>query len=145
MRRREMWRGVVYTLLAVAIGGGAMLLVGGAAAPTTQGLILQTASHLGTAAAGNGDPAYLLVSAYNEAGSIRGIASGSFSVSVLAAPNGATPITKTAVTEPVSGVYKISLAPELSQYRWVSGKYVMSITFTSPNGSGVTLSELVIP
>lgn len=145
MKRRQVLQGALYTILAVAVGAGAMLLVGSAAAPTTQGLILQTSNHLGTAAAGNRDAAYVLVSAYNEAGSIRGIASGSFSVSVVAAPNAASPTTKTGMTEPVSGVYKIALAPELSQHRWTSGKYVISVAFTSPNGSGVTLGELVIP
>lgn len=145
MKRNQVWRGAIYTILIVAIGAGAMLLVGSAAAPTTQGLILQTSNHLGTAAAGNRDEAYVIVSAYNEAGSIRGIASGSLSVSVVASPNGANPLKKTGVTEPVSGVYTIALAPDLSQHRWSSGKYVMSVTFTSPNGSGVTLAELVIP
>lgn len=142
--RDTVLRGAVYTILVVLVGAGAMLLVGSAAAPTTRGLILLTSNHVGTAASGNRDEAYVLVSAYNEAGAIRGIGSGSFSVSVVASPNGATPVTKTGITEPVSGVYKIALAPELSQHRWASGKYVMSITFTSPNGSGVTLAELAI-
>ena len=145
MKRGALLRGAVYTILVMAIGAGAILLVGSAAAPTTQGLILQTSSHLGTAASGNREEAYVLVSAYNEAGAIRGIASGSFSVSVVASPSAASPIKKAGLTEPVSGVYKIALTPELSQHRWAAGKYVMSITFTSSNGSGVTLADLVIP
>jgi hypothetical protein len=137
-------RKLVYILMAAAVGAGVMLLTASTFAPTTQGLILQAASHSGAAAAGNRNEAFILISAYNEAGPIRGIAGGSFSVAVVAAPDGANPIKKTGVAEPVSGVYKIGLAPDLSQHRWSEGNYVMGITFTSPNGSGVAVGQLII-
>ncbi|GEM_PF-1697235 len=145
MKRHEMTRRVACSIVVMAIGIGAVLLLGGAAAaPTTQGLILQTTSQIGTAAGGNRNEAYMIVAAYNEAGPIRGIASGSLSVAVVAAPAGSDPLKKFNVTEPVSGVYKIALAPELSSHRWSSGTYVLSITFTSPNGTGVVVGGLVI-
>jgi hypothetical protein len=116
----------------------------GALAPTTEGLILQATSHTGAAAVGNQSEAFVLVSAYNAAGSIRGLATGSLAVTVVAAPDGANPLKKVAMTEPVSGVYRISLSPELSSHRWSAGKYVVSIAFTSANGSGVVLADIVI-
>ena len=145
MAHRRILHSVVFGALATVIGIGAVLLLGGAAAaPTTQGLVLQTSSHAGGALPGNGNEAYILVGIYNEAGPIRGIVAGSLYVAVVAAPSGAAPIKKSSVTEPVSGVYKIALAPELSSHRWASGRYVISITLTSANGSGVALADLVI-
>ena len=93
---------------------------------------------------GNRNEAFVLVSAYNAAGRIRGLAMGSFSVFVVAAPDGANPLKNVSMTEPVSGVYKISLAPELSSHRWSTGKYVIALSLTSANGSGVVLADLVI-
>jgi hypothetical protein len=145
MAKKKVIRGVVCTALAVSIGVCVLLLLGGAAAaPTTTGLILQTSSHSGTAAAGNRNEAYVLVSAYNEAGSIRAIPGGSFSVAVVASPNGADPVKKVSVAEPVSGVYKIAVTPELSSHRWSSGKYVLAVTFTTASGSGVAVAGLEI-
>jgi len=145
MGKERISRLVICGTLVVAVGVALVLLLSGAAAaPTTQGLILQAAGQAGTAATGNRNEAYLIVAAYNEAGPIHGIAGGSFLASVVAAPTGADPIKKVVVTEPVSGVYKIALTPDLSSHRWSSGKYVVSVTFTSPNGSGVTVGELVI-
>jgi hypothetical protein len=145
MRTNTTARIVVYGILATAIGIGAVLLLGGAAAPpTTEGLILQATGHPAAAAAGNRNEAFVILSAYNVAGPIRGIASGSLSVAVVAAPIGSDPVKKVTVTEPVSGVYKIALAPDLASHRWSTGKYVISITFTSPNGTGVVVGDLVI-
>ena len=145
MKRHEITRSVVCSIAVVAIGIGAVLLLGGAAAaPTTQGLILQATSQIGATVEGNRNEAYVIVSAYNEAGPIRGIASGSLSIAVIAAPAGADPLKKVNVTEPVSGVYKIAVAPELSSHRWSSGTYVLSITLTSSSGTGVVVGALAI-
>ena len=144
---RNAWnrRHTVYGLLIVGIGLGAVLLLTGAvAAPSTEGLILQVACHPGTAAPGNGNEAYVLVSIYNAAGPVRGLSSGNLSVSVVAGPTGAPPLKKGSVLEPVSGVYKIGLAPELSSQRWVGGTYVVSVALTSSNGSGVVVGELIV-
>lgn len=121
-----------------------MLLTGGAAAPTTQGLILHAVGHPGSAASGNGADAYVVVSIYNEAGPVRELASGSLSLAVVAAPGSAPPIRKTSVVEASGGIYRIALAPELSSQRWVSGRYVIGVTLTSANGSGVTVADLTI-
>ena len=135
----------IYSVLAIGIIVGAVLLLSGAAAaPTTQGLILQTEGHSGAAVAGNGSEAYIFVAIYNEAGPVRELVSGSLSVSVVAAPSGAPPIRKANVTEPVSGVYRIALFPELSSQRWVAGRYVVGVSLTSQNGSGVAVAELNI-
>jgi hypothetical protein len=115
-----------------------------AAAPTTQGLILQAEGHPGSAAVGNGNEAYVFVSVYNEAGPVHGLASGSLSASVIGAPTGAPPLRKANVTEPVSGIYRIALSPELSSQRWAAGTYVVGVALTSPNGSGVVVAGLVI-
>jgi len=145
MEKGQTSRLVVFGAFAVAITAGLVLLLSGAAAaPTTEGLILQATGHPGTAAAGNRNEAYIIVVAYNQAGPIRGIAGGSFAATVVAAPTGADPIKKVTVSEPVSGVYKIALTPDLSSHRWARGKYAISVGFTSPNGSGVTVGELVI-
>jgi hypothetical protein len=145
MKRQAAVRRLLYALLVVVVGVSAVWLTAGTFAPTTQGLILQTASHPATAATGNRDEAFVLVSAYNEAGPIRGILGGSFSVAVVASPDGADPVKKASVTEAVSGAYKIGLAPELSNHRWTGGRYVIAITLTSANGSGVALASLEIP
>lgn len=144
MRNRLVVRRILYAIVALTAIAATVLVMGSAAAPTTQGLILQATGQIGTAAGGNRNEAYVIVAAYNEAGPIRGIASGSLSVAVVAAPTGADPLKKVNVTEPVSGVYKVALAPELSPHRWSSGKYVISITLTSANGSGVALGSLDI-
>lgn len=130
--------------IAIMAVGAAAIVTGSMAAPTTQGLILQATSVLATAAAGNRTEAYVFISVYNEAGPVRGITAGSLSLAVAGAPAGAVPVRKTSVREPVSGVYRISLAPELSSHRWSSGSYVIGITLTSSNGSGVVLATLEI-
>ena len=144
MTQRVAVRKIFYGMSVVAVGILTVLLISGTFAPTTQGLMLQTSSHSGTASAGNRNDVYVFVSAYNEAGPIRGILDGSFSISILASPEGASPIKKTGITEPVTGIYKITLTPDLSSHRWAVGKYVIGITFTSANGSGVTVAEVVI-
>lgn len=144
MARYVAIRRILYACLVVGVVTAAVLLTASTFAPTTQGLILQTSGHSGTAAAGNRNEAFILVSAYNEAGPIRGIPGGSFSIAVVASPSGADPIKKTGVTEPVSGIYKISLALELSPHRWSSGKYVLAVTFTTASGSGVAVADLEI-
>ncbi len=145
MNRKNIFSRAVWASLAIAAVVTATVITMGSLAPTTEGLILQATSQIGTAAVGNGNEAFILVSAYNAAGSVRGLATGSFGVTVVAAPANAAPLKKVAMTEPASGVYKISLTPELSSQRWVSGKYILAITLTSANGSGVTLAEMVIP
>lgn len=144
MKKRTSLQKALFVTLAMAAVVAATLITTGALAPTTQGLILQATSYVGAAAVGNRNEAAVFVSAYNEAGPIRGLATGSLAVTVVAAPDGANPLKKIAMTEPVSGVYKISLAPELSSHRWSAGKYVVSISFTSANGSGVVLADLTI-
>jgi len=145
MGKGRISRLVVCGTLVVVVGVGLVLLLSGAAtAPTTEGLILQATGYASTAAAGNRNEAYVIVAAYNEAGPIRGLAAGSLSVAVVAAPAGADPLKKVTVTEPVSGVYKIALVPELSSHRWSNGSYGISITLTSANGSGVVLATLEI-
>jgi hypothetical protein len=145
MKKVTETRRFIHGVLAAGIVVGSALLLGGAvAAPTTQGLVLQTESHCGLALAGNGNESYVFVSVYNEAGPVRGIASGSLSVSVIAVPPGAPPIKKTAFTETVGGIYKIALSPELSSQRWTAGKYVVAVALTSQNGSGVAVASLVI-
>lgn len=137
--RKSFFLGLALAVLAVMI-----FLVAATFAPTTEGLALHAVGHQGTAGVGNRNEASLLVSAYNVAGPIRGIPSGSFSVTVLASPAGSDPIKKVAVSEAVGGIYRITLTPELSSHRWSEGSYVMGITFTSPNGSGVIVAELRI-
>ena len=144
MVERRSIRKYLYLVIATAIGAATIFLAATTFAPTTEGLALHAVGYQGAAAIGNRDDAAVFVSAYNEAGSIRGIAGGSFSVAVLAAPAGADPVKKAGVSEPVSGIYKVSLTPELSQHRWSAGTYVIGITFTSANGSGVVLAELAI-
>jgi len=144
MARATAARRVLYGAAVVALGASAFLLVAATSAPTTQGLILQAVGHAGSAAVGNRNEAYVVVSAYNEAGSIRGIVGGSFSITIVGSPSGADPVRKAGVTEPVSGVYKIALAPELSQHRWSAGKYLVAVAFTSASGSGVVVGELLI-
>lgn len=100
--------------------GAVSVLGGGAAAPMTGGLILQGASHSGGAVA------------------------GSFSAAIVPAPTGAYPIKKVSVTEPVRGVHRIALAPEFSSHRWSGGKYVIGVTLTSANGSGVVGIDLIV-
>jgi hypothetical protein len=145
MRSKIVLSRTVLSVFAVAAVIAATLITVGALAPTTEGLALQATSHIGTAAVGNRNEAFVLVSAYNAAGSIRGLAVGSFAVTVVAAPENANPLKRVVMTEPVSGVYKISLAPELSSHRWSAGKYTFAIALTSANGSGVCLAEIVIP
>ena len=145
MKRQKTARRLLLALLVLGVGVSAVWLTAATFAPTTHGLILQTASHSGTAAAGNRNEAAVLVSVYNEAGPIRGVPAGSFSVVIVASPDGTDPVKKTGVSEPVSGVYRIGLAPELSNHRWTGGRYVIAITFTSANGSGVALASLDIP
>lgn len=144
MRNRRMARGLLYALAAIIAVAAAAIVTGSRAAPTTQGLILQATSTPAAAVAGSRSEVYIFVSIYNEAGPVRGIAAGSLSVAVVGAPAGADPVKKTSVTEPVTGVYKIALTPELSSHRWSSGTYVISITLTSANGSGVALAKLEI-
>ena len=145
MEKGRVTKFVVFGTFAVAIAAGLVLLLSGAAAaPTTAGLILQATGHSGGAVAGNRNEAHVILSAYNEAGPIRGIASGSLSVAVVAAPAGSDPVKKVSVAEPVSGVYKVALAPDLSSHRWSAGKYVISVTLTSPNGTGVVVGDLMI-
>lgn len=144
MGERRSLRKYLYPVLAMAIGAVTILLVASAFAPTTEGLALHAVGHQGTAGVGNRNEASLLVGAYNAAGPVRGIPGGSFSVVVLASPAGSDPVKKVAVTEAVGGIYRITLAPELSQHRWSEGNYVMGVTFTSPNGSGVVVAELQI-
>jgi hypothetical protein len=144
MDKRNSVRKNVFLGLAVAILAVTIFLVSATFAPTTEGLALQAVGHQGTAGVGNRNEASLLVSAYNVAGPIREIPAGSFSVAVLASPAGSDPIKKVAVSEPVGGIYRITLAPELSSHRWSDGSYVIGITFTSPNGSGVVVAELRI-
>jgi hypothetical protein len=136
---------IVRVALVVAVAAGVwVLLTGSAAAPTTQGLILQAVGYAGTAAVGNGNDAYAIVSVYNEAGPVRGLASGSLSIAIAAAPADAPPVHKTGVVETSSGIYRIGLAPELSSQRWVSGTYVIGITLTSADGSGVAVADFAI-
>jgi hypothetical protein len=137
--RKSFFLGLALAVLAVMI-----FLVAATFAPTTEGLALHAVGHQGTAGVGNRNEASLLVSAYNVAGPIHGIPGGSFSVTVLASPAGSDPIKKVAVSEAVGGIYRITLTPELSSHRWSEGSYVMGITFTSPNGSGVIVAELRI-
>ena len=144
MRNRPMARKLLYVLAAIMAVGAASIVTGSMAAPTTQGLVLQATSTSAAAVAGSRSEAYIFVSIYNEAGPVRGIAAGSLSVAVVGAPAVADPVTKASVTEPVSGVYRISLVPELSSHRWSSGTYVIGITLTSANGSGVVLARLDI-
>jgi len=144
MNKRRSNRIYLYVSAVVAIGVGVLFLVATTYAPTTEGLVLHALSHPGTAAAGNRNEASLLVSAYNAAGPIRGVPGGSFSIVVAASPAGATPIAKVAVSEVATGIYRITVAPERSQDRWSAGLYVLGITLTSPNGSGVVVAELQI-
>jgi len=144
MRMRRATRKALYVIGSVAAIAAVVLVLGNAAAPTTEGLILQAVGHAGTAAAGNRNEVYVLVSAYNAAGPIRGILGGSLSVTVVAAPANADPMKKVSVTEPASGVYKIALMPDLSSHRWSSGRYVLSVAFTSPSGTGVVVVDVVI-
>jgi len=144
MKQRRVVRGFIGTGVVVAVALAAVLLTASTLAPTTQGLILQTVSSPEAAASGNRNEAALFVSVYNEAGSVRGLPGGSFSVAVLTAPTGAAPIVKSGVTESVSGIYRIGLTPELSAHRWSSGTYILGVTLTSANGSGIALAELVI-
>ena len=144
MVKQRYVRRLIYGVLIAATALGAALLLSGAAAPTTQGLILQAEGHPGAAAAGNGNEAYVFVSVYNEAGPVHGLAAGSLSASVLGGPAGAPPLKKASVTEPVSGIYKVALSPELSSQRWAAGTYVVGVTLTSQNGSGVVVASLVI-
>lgn len=135
------WGTIVKSLCAISaigVAATAMFLVAG------QRLILKTASHSGKAAAGNRCEGFVFISAYNETGPIRGMASDSISVTVVSAPEDASPVKNAGMSEPVSGIYKISVAPELSQHRWSTGTYVLGVNLTSPNGSGVALAELVI-
>jgi len=144
MRIRRATRKALYVIGCVAAIAAVVLVLGSAAAPTTEGLILQAVGHSAAAAAGNRGEVYLFVSAYNAAGPVRGIPAGSLSVAVVAAPTGADPIVKASVSEPVGGVYRIALTPDLSSHRWSRGKYVLSLTFTSPSGSGVIVGTVVI-
>jgi len=137
-RRRIRWIG------AAAIGAAAVFILATAFAPTTEGLALHAVGFQGAAAAGNRNEASILVSAYNAAGPVRGVPGGSFSVVVAASPPDSHPLAKVAVTEVASGVYRIALTPELSQHRWSTGSYVVGVTLTSPNGSGVVVAELRI-
>ena len=137
-RRHARWAG------AVAVLAGAAFVLATTFAPTTEGLALYAVGHQGTAAPGNRNEASVVLSAYNAAGPIRGIPGGSFSIAVAASPADSDPLAKDAVTEVASGVYRIALAPQLSQHRWSAGSYVISVTLTSPNGSGVVLADLRI-
>ena len=129
---------------AIGISATVMFLVAGSSATISHRLILKTACHSSKAATGNRSEGFLFVSAYNEAGPIRGLASGNIAVAVVSAPKDAAPVRIMGMTEPIGGIYKISVAPELSQQRWSSGMYVMGVRFISPHGSGVALAELVI-
>jgi len=145
MWNRPMRRSVFYLLATALVAVAAVgILTGSAAAPTTKGLALQTAVDPARALAGNRDEAHVFVAVYNEAGPVHGVAAGGFSVAIVAAPESASPVRKVGVIEPVAGVYRISLAPELSSHRWTRGLYVISISVTSPSGSGVVLAELEI-
>ena len=130
--------------LSILVLASVLLLLGALAAPTTEGLVLGTRTHNGSALVGNRNEAFVFVSAYNSAGSIRGLLSGSLSATVVAAPENAAPIKKASFTEVSSGVYKIGFAPELSQHKWSAGKYVIAISLTSANGSGVVLAEVLV-
>jgi hypothetical protein len=137
--RKSFFLGLALAVLAVMI-----FLVAATFAPTTEGLALHAVGHQGTAGVGNRNEASLLVSAYNAAGPIRGIPGGSFSIVVIASPADSDPIQKAAVSEVTSGIYRITLVPELSSHRWSKGSYVVGVALTSPNGSGVVLGELQI-
>jgi hypothetical protein len=144
MDARKSVRTYVRLALAMTIGAATVFLVATTFAPTTAGLALDAVGHQGTAGVGNRNEASLLVSAYNAAGPIRGIPGGSFSIVVIASPADSDPIQKAAVSEVTSGIYRITLVPELSSHRWSKGSYVVGVTLTSPNGSGVVLAELQI-
>ena len=145
MDTRRVWSLRARWSAAAAVLVGTALVLAATFAPTTEGLVLHAIGYPGTAAAGNRDEAFVVLSAYNAAGPIRGIPGGSFSIAVAASPTDSAPLAKETVTEAASGVYRIALAPQLSQHRWSAGSYVISVTLTSPNGSGVALAELRIP
>lgn len=128
-------------ILAVAVA----LLVGGwAAAPTTEGLIMNALGGEGLAGAGNNEEAYIVVSVYNAAGPVGGLAGGSFSVeAVVVAPFG-TVVTKSRVVETPRGVYLIGVVPTKASTGWQKGHYVVAVTLTSPNGSGVAIADLSV-
>ncbi len=135
---------VGYVLLGVLAIGVAILVGGWAAAPTTEGLILQAVAHEALAGAGNNEEAYIVVSVYNAAGPVGGLAGGSFSVDTILVAAGGTTVTKSRVLESPKGVYMIAIVPTKASTGWQKGHYIVAVTLTSPNGSGVTLADLSV-
>ncbi|MCX6094761.1 MAG: hypothetical protein NTY63_08095 [Candidatus Bipolaricaulota bacterium] len=135
---------VGYILLGVLAIGVAILVGGWAAAPTTEGLILHAVGQEGLAGVGNNEEAYVVISVYNAAGPVGGLAGGSFSVeAVVVAPLG-TSVTKSRVAEAPRGVYLIGVVPTKASTGWQKGHYIVAVTLTSPNGSGVTVADLSV-
>ena len=60
---------------------------------------------------------------------------------VVVAPFG-TVVTKARVVETPRGVYLIGIVPTKASTGWQKGHYVVAVTLTSPNGSGVTVADL---
>ena len=145
MRETKARRTMVgYILLGIVAIGVSILVGGWAAAPTTEGVVLQAVAGEGLAGAGNNEEAYIVVSVYNAAGPAGDIASGSFAVdAVVVAPYG-TGVTKSRVLESPKGVYLIGVVPQKSSVGWQKGHYILAVTLTSSHGSGVTLADLSV-
>jgi hypothetical protein len=144
MNRRNGW---LLAAVAVVAGVSVFLLAATYAAPTTEHLIIQAVGHEGLADDGNRAEASLIVSIYNAAGPITGMAGGSFSVKTAATPTGGFLLKKSAVTEVGAGIYQITLVPDTASQSgavWKRGQYVVGVTLTSPNGSGTAVASLSV-
>ncbi len=139
--RRRIVGYVLLGTLAVAV---AVLVGGWAAAPTTEGLIMNALGHEGLAGAGNNEEAYIVISVYNAAGPVSGLPGGSFSISAPIVAAGGTDVTKVRVYESSAGIYRIDVAPTKASVGWLKGTYIVSVTLTSTHGSGVAIAELSV-
>ena len=124
----------------------AACILGATFAPRTEHLVIQVVGHEGLADDVNKLEATLGVAIYNAAGPITRMAGGSFTVQTVATPAGGYAVKKASVIEVGSGVYQIRLTPDTDDRNavWKRGRYVVSLTLTSPNGSGTALGQLSV-
>lgn len=124
----------------------AALVVGFSYAPAGGTLHIQAVAHERLADAGGKGEASVVVGLYTDASPVKGLLLGSFSVKAVVVPAGGAEVKKTSLNEMSPGVYRIDLVPTTDDPAavWKKGRYVLSITLTSPQGPAVAITELLV-
>lgn len=99
-----------------------------------------------TSAAGNKNPATLLVSVTDTSGNgITGLGSTNFTLdTMVVGPGGAAVVVNSITVGAYAGYYRINVVPT-GAFNWAKGEYGVAVIVTSGTNKGQTLTNFWVP